>query len=384
MKKIILSSLFLYSLLYCASVSATTYYGPGSSGNPINVQIIPTPVSLDTLKAQYGLTDYYDCYANYPLYRGSAIDSDPTTYQGRLNAIKSCLEMTALYRERNKSNDSVDDIACSSTHPNTVVVISDGKKMCECKTGYGWNEQKTGCIAADLVCGKAYSNSVSIIIDGKTKCGCKSGYVWNDQGTSCVVAPIVPEKTNDQICQDSYGLKSNWDGTKTDGKLNCECAIGYVWNEQKASCESVVKNFKIRLPNNQISIIDGPRDKTNENICINACANCVWDGNNTILGGPPLTCICASGYTWDNQQKSCIDPRAISVKINDKGITIPKTETPIIMKNDVLETKNTKNIDTPKTEIEVTDNKATISTETMKPKSFWARIMGWLGLSKNK
>lgn len=54
----------------------------------------------------------------------------------------------------------------------------------------------------------------------------------------------VPVKTNGQICQDSFGINSIWDGTKNnDGTVNCQCKIGYAWNSGKTACEIVVNPF---------------------------------------------------------------------------------------------------------------------------------------------
>jgi hypothetical protein len=48
---------------------------------------------------------------------------------------------------------------------------------------------------------------------------------------------VIPAKTNEQVCQDDFGVNSSWDGTKTtDGRLNCACKIGYSLNDQRTSC----------------------------------------------------------------------------------------------------------------------------------------------------
>ena len=73
--------------------------------------------------------------------------------------------------------------------------------------------------------------------NGGLNCDCKSGYTWNEQRTNCDIAPIVPIKTNDQSCQDSYGSNSNWSGTKSStGGLNCGCKSGYQWNQERTQC----------------------------------------------------------------------------------------------------------------------------------------------------
>lgn len=66
-------------------------------------------------------------------------------------------------------------------------------------------------------------------------CKCKSGYEWNGQKTGCVSEPqgvVEPQKSLDQICQDKYGTNSNWDGLK----INCGCQSGYQFNQDQSSC----------------------------------------------------------------------------------------------------------------------------------------------------
>ena len=82
-------------------------------------------------------------------------------------------------------------------------------------------------------------------------CLCNGGYILNNDKNGCIkatnsatVQTQQPVKTNDQICQDSYGSNSSWSGTtNSTGNIICYCKSGYAWNEQRTSC--VVTPIKI-------------------------------------------------------------------------------------------------------------------------------------------
>ncbi|OGG19287.1 hypothetical protein A3D78_01300 [Candidatus Gottesmanbacteria bacterium RIFCSPHIGHO2_02_FULL_39_14] len=65
-------------------------------------------------------------------------------------------------------------------------------------------------------------------------CQCDVGYQPNATKDGCTLAPI---KSNNQVCQDSFGINVDWDGTKAaNGDLNCNCKTGYVWNSGRTAC----------------------------------------------------------------------------------------------------------------------------------------------------
>ncbi|OGG53828.1 hypothetical protein A2851_01390 [Candidatus Kaiserbacteria bacterium RIFCSPHIGHO2_01_FULL_53_29] len=73
-------------------------------------------------------------------------------------------------------------------------------------------------------------------------CDCLSGYVWNSNKTACVFVQLVLPKTNNQLCQDSYGKHSVWHGTmNAEGGAVCDCATGYKWNDGQAACIAIPK-----------------------------------------------------------------------------------------------------------------------------------------------
>lgn len=75
------------------------------------------------------------------------------------------------------------------------------------------------------------------------------------------IIPTTLTKSNDQLCQDSYGLNSFWSGnTSSDGNIICNCKNGYSWNEQKTSC--VITPTKTEAP--EIKIAKCEAEKTQQ------------------------------------------------------------------------------------------------------------------------
>ena len=96
--------------------------------------------------------------------------------------------------------------------------------------------------------------------------------------------PIVstPLKTDNQKCQDKYGINSNWTGqVNSQGGPTCGCRSGYA------------------LDSNNICGVQ----KTGYQICSEKFPNETWDGTYNSSGG--YNCICQSGYVWNNNQASC-------------------------------------------------------------------------------
>ena len=148
------------------------------------------------------------------------------------------------------------DQSCNLSYANSVFLkidSSDGRRICDCKDGYIWNSDKTSCIVApitpvlnnDQICLRDVGENTfwdGTVTNNNPECICKTGYVWKskEQGKGCILAPVAPEKTNDQVCKDTYGTNSYWYGTKdVQGKINCSCADGYQFNQDKTQCISI-------------------------------------------------------------------------------------------------------------------------------------------------
>lgn len=196
--------------------------------------------------------------------------------------------------------------------------------------------------------------------------------------------PIVTPKSNDQICQSSFGSNSNWGGTKNDkGGLTCDCNTGYQWNEQRTSC--VLNYNKICTDKFGVGYIwygtinsDGGPDcsskEENNQICVKDFGvNSIWSGKLNDKGG--LTCDCKTGYQWNQGQTQCI----IILKAEVKAVT-PTTK--IVPEVKIIQNKIKKdiapNISKPDSII-LNQEVAPITTTEVKPKSFWSKIKNWLG-----
>lgn len=248
MKKEIIT-IFLFSLLLPLHSSFAVLLpslGGNSLGgiyNPINVQVTQDPydvkrqenITLESrLKSQYGYSIYASCKSSVC---GSYDAGNPYDVNSCLLQLESWLGMGYCQAQRENARQNL-----------------------QCADGYTKNKNG-GCSSNDVTCQNSFGLNSNW--DGTKNnqggliCGCKTGYEWNDSRTNCVVhsnpAPI-PTKTNDQICQDNYGVNSVWYGTKNEnGGLICDCKNGYQWNEGQTRCVYI---SKIEVPvtkNNELS-----------------------------------------------------------------------------------------------------------------------------------
>jgi len=179
------------------------------------------------------------------------IPSDPTIlnpneFLAHVGSKEKCINYLLQYKAPTptptllptKSNDQVCIDTFGQNWKWDGTKNNTGNVNCGCKDGYTYNNRQ--CVTYDQSCNISYPNTIFLKIDdtdGRRICDCKTGYVWNEQRTGCIIAPIIPTKTNDQVCQDSYGSNSNWNGTKNDkGGLTCDCKIGYTWNYSRTEC----------------------------------------------------------------------------------------------------------------------------------------------------
>lgn len=214
---------------------------------PLQVQVTPSQNWLNeqtrnNLIATYGI-----------LLVNSCIDAEPwckdiSNYEGGF-AVAACLKFVQLDLAQGTMK------GCQEPCASGYIRVPDGQCLTPeigCNREFGQNSHfikydSSGvpqCGSWDLKCQNDYgSNSVwtgKLSNNGKAICGCKQGYVANSNGTnSCIISTPMPTptKTNDQICQDSFGLNVGWDGSKNSaGGLICDCKTGYVWNDERTAC----------------------------------------------------------------------------------------------------------------------------------------------------
>ena len=120
----------------------------------------------------------------------------------------------------------------------SFAAYNSADNSCGCVNGYVLSSISGKCVSYSVSCNETYPNSEW---DG-TYCDCPAGYDWNTERTGCV----IHQKTGGEICKDSYGQGSYWDGTfSIDGKYNCGCLTGYVWNYDNTTCVTKVSIDKI-------------------------------------------------------------------------------------------------------------------------------------------
>lgn len=141
----------------------------------------------------------------------------------------------------------------------TDVNKGGGSGGCGCKPGYRFDKGSYGtCVLAtetnDQVCQDRFGiySEWGGTINSKNElvCRCKDGYSSDSAlGTNlCLLTTVAPTKTNDQICQTDYGIYSRWDGTKNNkGGLNCNCKPGYEWDSSITQCNAIpIKTSKMQ------------------------------------------------------------------------------------------------------------------------------------------
>ena len=286
---------FLFSLLIPIHFSSAVYTPSiGSQSNPIYIQVQqnPTQAWSDAWRKINSIQYVPACASIYRTINSqSALNvdmSDPASVTSEatyLNYLYSSYQSCVSRSAQIQSHQSIENIQCAAG-----LVNSNGV-----------------CVTRDVSCNTRWVNSIwtgETNDQGGSICGCKTGYQWNEQNTSCVVAPVVSLKTNDQICNEDYGVNSVWSNTLNDtGGPICDCKIGYEWDSEGTACMATTKT-ETKAP---IPVI-----------------------------------------------KKAPETKTVSGQI--------KEETSEVAKSDPVNV----------------EQKDTISTEET-PKSFWARLKGWLG-----
>ncbi len=315
--KIIL--VFLFALGFTSfSLSAQAYdpYYPGSTLNPLQIEIIPkTGDRLDALIQQQ---------------TQDRILQQQYQYQQQLLDIQRQqlkLQQNQQYQQQFRQQSETTNQACQKY--------------------YG-----------------VYSTWGGTRIGQSPVCSCVTGYQWNSEKTACVVAPVAPVKTNDQICKDYYGVNSAWTNTLgTSGEAICDCKTGYQWDSNRMSC---IFNTTPLIPgcdsNEGYSATSGISCGEVSTVATTMCNGKEWL-NCSI--GQTFYCPPTSG------DAQCI-PKPETRTIT--SIVVKKT--PEIKNTQKVTKENTSNV----IKIEpVKWDKVIVVQESPKPKTGWVRIKGWFG-----
>ena len=262
MKKLILVFGFCVisiSIQLSLNTSAFASLSPiGSANNPVNIYIQPSPypagltaqltrLNLQSevdLKNKYGEKNFIACYspANGCDFTTKDINN-PDNVTSCLVAVESCLKRAQTAKEISSLNLTAVSDGC----------VNDGGIIkCNCTNGDVLSSDGRSCITPTLTNAQVCLRDVgeNTIWDGtkdsngNITCVCKNGYTWKaqGQGKGCTAVSVAPVKTNDQQCQDSYGINSVWSGTSnSDGTLVCDCKNNYEWNQSQTQCISIPK-----------------------------------------------------------------------------------------------------------------------------------------------
>lgn len=214
--KTLLTTIFSIIALFVVSVpsvSAISVFDLGGLYNPIHVQVqqdlgMQNTQKDNNLKSTYGLSNYYKCATG-----GSTQDlSNPNTMAQYLNTVQYCLERN-LMRERNAQQVATAVASC----PQGYVI------------------KNRACVSEQVI-SQMYTDSLRRV---------EVSEAYN-----------TPTKRNNQICKETYGLNSLWNGdTVTQGGLVCSCLAGFSFSTDGKSCVAVpVTPIKT---NNQVSFGGG-------------------------------------------------------------------------------------------------------------------------------
>lgn len=102
-------------------------------------------------------------------------------------------------------------------------------------------------------------------------------------------AAINPEETNEQRCQNEFGINSTWSGEmdKKDSPL-CMCQIGYSWDATGSVCVTK-KSLK------------------------QECQNSFGKGAYSLTENGKAVCDCLTGYKWNSSDTTCVVIPSISL-----------------------------------------------------------------------
>lgn len=149
-------------------------------------------------------------------------------YNATYNSTTNSCGCSAGYSLSATSNQCVDalqarDDNCVAAYPNTSFLKYDattGKNVCDCKSGYEWNNERTACYSLSSFnqsCVNTFGvGAYSTTQGNKRVCDCGYGYDFNPQRDACVTTASI-----NAICERDVGRNSRYAGSSSEGKYNC-------------------------------------------------------------------------------------------------------------------------------------------------------------------
>lgn len=146
------------------------------------------------------------------------------TYDSTTNSC-TCASGYSLSATSDQCVDSLQarDDNCIASYPNTSFLKYDtttGKNVCDCKSGYDWNNDRTACYTTtefSQSCVNTYGQgSYSTTQGGKRVCDCTYGYDWDLDRKKCITTASI-----NSMCERDVGRNSHYSGTVANGKYQC-------------------------------------------------------------------------------------------------------------------------------------------------------------------
>ncbi|KND49738.1 MAG: hypothetical protein AB203_01470 [Parcubacteria bacterium C7867-008] len=177
----------------------------------------------------------------WPAYAESSYYSAPSCPANSYSNGASC---TCNYGYVVKGSSCVSAALACTSQLGLMSRYNSLSSSCECMTGYeigasglctykspysSYSSPSSYYGSSALSCPAHSSESLT----NSDKCTCDSGYQVNKKKNTC---EKIPSKNNDQICRDSFGSKSKWNGKLEDGSPVCICKAKYEWNDKADSC----------------------------------------------------------------------------------------------------------------------------------------------------
>lgn len=319
--------MFLFSLLIPIHFSFAIFYTPsiGSQSNPLYIQVGQDPTQLwqsawdkiNSMQYVAACSSKYDSVKSLATKNGFGDIGDPSTAKSEanyLNYLYSSYQLCVNNAAQTQNTIQHTGTLCNGTYYNACpvgenfVCPSAGSAYCEipktndqkCQGGYGLNSNWDGT-----------KNDKGDLI-----CDCKTGYVFNKERTSCIVAPVV-SITNNPVSSGGE-IKST---ITCNGKEWNNCPVG-----QKFSCPSagdaqclIIPKAVTPIPKKEIApaiekVETDSEKKINDDICKSIDINSYHNSKLSIAGYP--ACRCVSGYIRLKSEDPCVIDTNVVVSNN--------------------------------------------------------------------
>lgn len=336
MQKVLNAGYMLIALSFALLAPTLVYAQSGTYFDPINVQIQQDPWDAFVQQSQ----------------QQSQSDSLNQSLRNIQNALSNQSQQQAQFQQQQLIQQKQ-----AQCPPNMQVYVSkvSGKiGGCICQPPYsmqnGACQMPQEALNADTAaqqsqqtksCQDSFGPNA---YSGTSGCACLPGYQmgsWSGGfgGLGCVlfsqklmpakaITAPTPSKTNNQICQEYYGMNSAWDGTlNAQSAPVCGCQTGYQWNDAQKTCIAVPQTAResgggCAKGYTVASATSGC--VANADICrADYGDHSVWTGNLNSTGGP--VCECRSGYQFSSDQ--CVPIPKLEKKEGNPVVALSSTPT---------------------------------------------------------